>query len=71
MLVSCTLIVNHKTGTVNNNIYKKTVIIHCLVITLFLQAAALVNTQDDNRIKLLYEFLADACEVYSEVFPLM
>ena len=37
----------------------------------FLQAAALVNTQDDNRIKLLYEFLADACEVYSEVFPLM
>jgi hypothetical protein len=36
-----------------------------------MQAAALVNTQDDNRIKLLYEFLADACEVYSEVFPLM
>ena len=36
-----------------------------------LQAAALVNTHDDNRIKLLYEFLADACEVYSDVFPLM
>ena len=35
------------------------------------QACALIQSQDEQKIQLLYEFLANASRVYSEVFPLM
>ena len=36
-----------------------------------LQACALIKAQDEKKIQLLYEFLAKASKVYSDVFPLM
>lgn len=36
-----------------------------------LQASALVQTQDEKKINLLYHFLSNASEIFVEVFPLM
>lgn len=35
------------------------------------KASALIQSQEDQKVKLLYKFLADASEIYSTVFPLM
>ena len=36
-----------------------------------LQACTLIKAQDEKKIQLLYEFLANASKVYFDVFPLM
>lgn len=36
-----------------------------------IQASALVQTHDEQKVDLLYHFLCSASDVYVEVFPLM
>ena len=35
------------------------------------QASALVQSHDEQKVELLYQFLSDASEVFTEVFPVM
>ncbi len=41
------------------------------VVVLCIQASALMQVQDEQKMVLLYDYLADASTVYTEVFPLM
>jgi hypothetical protein len=41
------------------------------ILFLFVLACALINTQDEKKTQILYEFLANASKVYFNVFPLI
>jgi hypothetical protein len=41
------------------------------ILFLYVLACALINTQDEKKKQILYEFLANASKVYFNVFPLI
>jgi neurofibromin 1 len=41
------------------------------ILFLHFLASALIQTQIESRVQLLYEFLADASEVFTDIFPLI
>ena len=58
---------------VSHLILCRTLLHECVINnpSFLLQASALVQTQDEKKIDLLYQFLSNASEVFVEVFPLM